>query len=225
VTRSAVAAVAEIELAASRSPRYRRRFIVGLMDHAVGELTWPQLRTLHDARPDLSLNVVHVGFADALPWLHSAVIDVLLAIGPFGEEDGAVTTVGGMPVGAILPARHPQAEATTIETSWVASRVAVTPPAGMGRTFADFWTLQDAGGPPVGRLRVPEPDLSGVRQLLEVIERGAVGLWPAGIPVTPAHALLPLETSRVAPLQIVAAHRAQSDVLEFCRTALLLSRG
>lgn len=221
VARVAVAAVAEVEVAA-RSSRRRRRFTAGVMDHGIGELTWPLLRTFHDARPDLDLSVVHVGFADPLPWLRSGRIDVLLAIGPFGAEDGEVTTVATMPVAAILPAWHPTADAATVETDWLVGHVTVRAPDGMGNAFNAFWTLQDLGGPPMDRLRTVDPRL-GVTELLRMIALGNVGPWPAKVRVTPEHAVLPLDRGRVAPLQVVASRPRHPDAQEFCRIALRLA--
>lgn len=223
VARSAVAAVAEVELAARRSPRHRRRFAVGLVARGVGELTWPILSTFHEARPDLDLALVHMGFSDVLPSLRSGAIDVLLSTGPFGEEDGTVLTVGTVPVGVVMPAHHPQAEAETVEISWAADRVRLRPPTGMGRTFNEFWTLQDVGAPELERLEVPRAGQRGVDALLRRIEQGVVNPWPAQVPVTPAHTLRPLDVDRPAPLQVVARHRPDPDVRELCRVATTLS--
>jgi hypothetical protein len=78
VAKSAVTAVAEVELTAHRSPGYQRRFTAGVM-YGAGELTWPLLCTFHEARPDVELNVVHVGFYDASP---SSSCRVHGAVGP-----------------------------------------------------------------------------------------------------------------------------------------------
>lgn len=223
IARSAVAAVAQVELAARRSPQYRRVFTAGVLDRGVGDLTWPLLRTFHDARPDLDLNVVHVGFSDALSRLRSGLLDVLLAVGPFGEEDGETTTVGETTVPAILPAWHPRADAASADLGWLAARVSVRPPPGMGTTFTAFWTLQDAGGPSVERLRVVDPR-SGVIDLLRMVSLGSIGPWPANVPVAPDHRLVPLEVDRAAPLQVVVSRPADPDARQFCELALRLGR-
>jgi DNA-binding transcriptional LysR family regulator len=222
VARSAVAAMAEVELAARRSPGYRRRFTAGVM-YGAGDLTWPLLRTFHEARPDLELNVVHVGFYDALPWLGAGTIDALLAIGPFGEEDGSVTTVGSMPMSAILPSHHPRVDAAAVDSDWLAERVTIMPPPGMGRSFATFWAMRDLGGTPSDRLEVPRLGTSPDK-VLEAISRGMmVAPWPSDVPGMPGTVIRPLDVERMAPVQIVAAHHSHPDVRQFCEIASMLA--
>lgn len=222
VARSAVAAIVEVELAARRDPKYRRRFTAGVMVHGVGELTWPLLRTFHEARPDLNLQVVHVDFFDALPWLHTGIIDVLLSIGPFGEEDSTAITVGWMPVAAILPSHHPRADAASIDAEWMAERIKIVPPPSMGSRFAAFWTMQDTGGAASDRFSAP-PRGTTVSDALAVT-RSAVAPWPANVPGIPETVIRPLETDRRAPIQIVAPHRPDPDVSQFCQIAVALTR-
>jgi DNA-binding transcriptional LysR family regulator len=220
VAREAVAAVAGVELAAHRSPGYRRGFTAGVL-HGAGELTWPMLRAFHEARPDLAINVVHVDFFDALPWLRAGIVDVLLAIGPFGEDDGTVTTVGSMPVAAVLPSHQPRADAPSVDPEWMAEHIKIRPPPGLGCTFAAFWTMQDAGGVPLDRLS----ELPRGTTLDTVIEvtRSAVAPWPAHVPGPPATVIRPLASVRRAPVQIVAAHRPHPDVSQFCEVAVALA--
>ena len=220
VAREAVAAVAEVELAAHRGPGYRRGFTAGVV-HGAGELTWPLLRAFHEARPDLAINVVHVDFFDALPWLRDGIVDVLLTIGPFGEEDGTVTTVGSMPVAAILPSHHSRADAPSVDPEWMAERIKIMPPPGMGGSFAAFWTMQDAGGVPLDRISVL-PRGTTLGTVLEVT-RSAVAPWPANVPGIPATVIRPLSSARRAPAQIVAAHHPHPDVRQFCQLAVALA--
>lgn len=223
VARSAVAAVAEVELAARRSPRFRRRFVVGAADFGARGLTWPLLCTFHDARPDLELTVLHVSFKDALGRLRTGVIDVLLAVGPFGATDGWATDIALLPVAAVLPAHHPFAGADVVATDWIADRLSIRPPIGLGTAWVDFWSMRRWGGPPLDRLDFVDPDLQVADLPGMIAAEGRVSLWPSGVPTSPDVVLKPLTTPIDAPLQILARWDAHPDVREFVSIATRLA--
>jgi DNA-binding transcriptional LysR family regulator len=109
------------------------------MDCSLGEPTWPLLRTFHDARPDLELTVMRARIWEAASKLQSGVYDVLLGIGPFDPSQCRVTEVTSTPLSAVVPAHHPLAEANVIEAAWLADRLTICPPEGMGRVWVAFW--------------------------------------------------------------------------------------
>jgi DNA-binding transcriptional LysR family regulator len=223
VARSAVAAVAEVELAAGRSPRFRRRFVVGLMDYALGELTWPLLRTFHDARPDVDLTVVRARLWDAAVCLQTGVFDVLLGIGPFDPSQCRVTEVATTPLSAVVPAHHPLAEADAIEAAWLADRVTICPPEGMGKVWVAFWSLRDWGGPPPERLTKFPPDTRLEDLPSRIAHGGHVAAWPSVAPAGPGIVLRPLDRAFAAPVQIASRLDAHEDVHEFLSLATRLA--
>jgi DNA-binding transcriptional LysR family regulator len=223
VARSAVAAVAEVELAARRTPRSPRRLVVGLMDYALGELTWPLLRTFHDARPDVDLTLVRAAFWDAAVSLQRGVFDVLLGIGPFDTSQCSVTKVGSTSLSAVVPSHHPLAEADVIEGAWLADRVTICPPEGMGKVWVAFWSLRDWGGPTPERLTQFPPNTRLEDLAARIAHGGHVGAWPSAVPAGPGIVLRPLDRAVEAPVQIASRLNAHQDVRDFLSMATLLA--
>ena len=208
LARTAVAAVAQVEHAARRRiPRVEETLTVGLLADGIGGLTWPVLRTFFKARPEVELHVVHVGFHDALPRLAAGGIDVLLGIGPFGEEDGVATTVGYVSLAAMMPRNHPRAEEATAETEWLAEHLSVRPPDAMGRTWVAYWTMQDLGARPLDRLRLL-PFGTPVESMAKFVASGVIGPWPSELPALPSTAARALAVERKAPRQVLISPAA-----------------
>lgn len=223
LARAAVDAVAQVELAAGRRQGRRAvRCTVGVLADGLGELTWPVLRAFLDARPDVELRVVAVGFDDAVPRLSGGAIDALFATGPFGDEDGVATTVGTVVVSAVMPCRHPRADEARVEAQWLVDRITIAPPVAMGRTWAGFWSLQDLGAPPIHRLRVL-PAGSDLDAMMRVVSLGVIGAWPDHLPTPPTTTVRRLDTHRVAPMQILLARPPRPEVRQLVEIALCLS--
>jgi DNA-binding transcriptional LysR family regulator len=212
VARGAVAAFLEVELAASRSPRHRKRLVCGVLAMGVGELTWQLLRTFQTARPDLDLTVVQLGFSDALPSLDAGMCDVVLSIGPFSTRRVHAQTVGTMPLDVMLPHNHPMSDAPVVPVAWLAEHLPIRPPVAMSRDWVDFWAMKELGGHPTIDL---DPELT-VSQLIRTIsERGIFGMWPREAGTSPAVAVRPLDVPVHAPLQIVTTKEDAADVQQF----------
>jgi DNA-binding transcriptional LysR family regulator len=223
LARAAVDAAAEVELAARRGAGSRRTFTVGVLVNGLGALTWPVLRAFLDARPDVDLRIVPVGFDDAVPSVSACAVDALFATGPFGEEDGVAVTVDAVDVTAIMPRHHPRAEEPTAETQWVANHVTVAPPPTLGTTWAAFWSLQDLGAPPVDRLRVL-PAGSSFDAMMKVVSLGAIGAFPGQLPAPPGTVVRELDVPRFAPRQILVARPPAPQVRSLLDVAACLSQ-
>jgi DNA-binding transcriptional LysR family regulator len=220
VARGAVAAFLQVELAARRSPRYRKRFVCGVLAVGVGDLTWQLLRTFQTARPDLDLTVVQLGFAEALPSLDAGMCDVVLSIGPFSTTRVHALTVGTMPLDVMLPRHHPMSNAPAVPAAWLAEHLPIRPPDVMSRDWVDFWAMKELGGHPRVDL---DPGLT-VSQLIRTIsERGFFGMWPREAGTSPAVAVRPLDVPRHAPLQIVTTNDESADVQQFLDLGLRLA--
>ncbi len=210
VARDALAAIAEIELAAGRSRPPRSRLVVGLLAMGVGDLTWPLLRTFHEVRPDVALTVVQLGFVDALSSLESGACDVLLSVGPFGECGVHSETVGTMPVDVVLPLEYAMAEAPSVPLGWLAEHVTIRPPMSMGRAWCDFWSMREYGGHP--EFEFAQRPLNSIPQLVDAIAgAGVCGPWPRAAGLADAVAIRPLDTSFDAPVQIVTRARSTPE--------------
>jgi DNA-binding transcriptional LysR family regulator len=223
LAREAVAAVAEVELAARGIPRCRRRFVVGLMDYALGGLTWPLLGAFHDARPDLQITVVRARFFDAAICLREGAFDVLLGIGPFGTSQFHVAQVASMPLSAVVPAHHPLAGADVIEAAWLAERVTIGPPEGMGKEWVGFWSLREWGGRPPERLIHFPPDTRLDHLPARIAHGGHVAAWPSSAPAGQGIVLRPLDLAIEAPVEIASRHDAHQDVHDFVAMATRLA--
>jgi DNA-binding transcriptional LysR family regulator len=197
--------------------------VVGAADFGASGLTWPLLRTFHDARHDLELAVLHVSFKNALEYFRTGLIDVLLAVGPFGDSDGCTTDIGRLPVAAVLPAYHPFADAETVATDWVAERLSIRPPTGLGTTWGAFWSMRGWGAPSLDRLDFVDPDLQVADLPSMISAEGRVSLWPYGVPTTPEVVLKPLTTTMDAPFQILSRWNAHADVRQFLDIAKRLA--
>jgi DNA-binding transcriptional LysR family regulator len=224
LARDAVNAVAQIERGVGHGPWRERSLAVGILVDGLRSLTWPVLRAFHDARPDVELRVVQVGFDDAVLCLAEGSIDVLFATGPFGEEDGLCTTVGHVSVGVIMPSNHPLAEEPTVGLDWLARRLTVAPPPGLGRTWSSFWTLHDVGGPPPGRLDLM-PAGSDLPAMMKALSSGIVGPWPAHLPSLPSTSVRPLDADRLAPVQVVTGPRPKVTAHQLVDIAVHLGGG
>jgi DNA-binding transcriptional LysR family regulator len=223
LARAAVDAAAEVELAARRGAGFGRRFTVGVLVDGLGALTWPVLRAFIDARPDVDLRIVRVGFDDAVPSLSAGAVDALFATGPFGEEDGVAVTVGTVDVTAIMPRHHPRAEDPTAETQWLVNHVTVAPPPALGTTWSAFWSLQDLGAPPLDRLRVL-PSGSSLDAMMRVVSRGVIGAFPDQLPAPPTTVVRELDVPRLAPRQILVARPLSPQVRLLLDVAAGVSR-
>lgn len=157
-----------------------------------------------------------VDFVDALPWLRQGIVDVLLAVGPSGEEDGTVVDLGSAPVVAALPVGHPRAESAAVEVEWLARRLVIAPPPGLGRRFAGFWTMHDQGAPTVAQLRTFSTVTGGLPELLrQIVRTGVVGLWPSAIPVSGGVVTRQVDPGWQAPLPSIGPWAAGSPVRWF----------
>jgi len=212
VVREAIDAVAEVERSVRHGHWRERRLTVGILADGLGDLTWPVLRAFHVARPDVELRIVHVGFDDAVTRVAVGSVDALFATGPFAEEDGLATTVGRVTACAILPGQHPRAAEDTVSLEWLSTRATFAAPPTMGRSWTDFWALQDVGAPPMSRLRLM-PAGSDIDDLLKIVPRGVVGAWPSQVPTPRTTILRPLDIERVAPLQILTSAPPRADAV------------
>lgn len=224
LARRAVTAVAQVEQAARRSPVVADSLTVGVLADGIGGLTWPVLRAFFNARPEVGLHVVRVGFDDAVPRLAAGGIDVLLGIGPFGEEDGVATTVGFVPMAAMMPRHHPRSMEATAEPQWLAEHLSVRPPGTMGRTWVAYWTLQDLGAPPLDRLRTL-PLGTTVEAMEKFVASGVIGPWPSDIPAPPNAAARTLAVERKAPRQVLIPHSAGPAARQLAEIARRLFEG
>ncbi|SOC51193.1 LysR family transcriptional regulator [Ornithinimicrobium cerasi] len=218
LARAALQATAQIEAAAHHGIGYHHILNIGVMPLGADQQRYRVLSAFHEVHPDVDLRLTMVDYADALPWLRDQVIDLLWAIGPFGDEDGVVLTVGAVPVVALMPVHHPRALCQKVEAGWLATHLRIAPPVGMGRAFAHFWTLQDAGAPPLETLE--RFSRGGVRMLLCELQRsGAVAPWPAVVPVSGPLLTQPLAPLIMAPVQILTPHRPRGIACEFVQMA------
>jgi DNA-binding transcriptional LysR family regulator len=212
--------VAAIRAAVRAEPR-RPTLTLGLMPGGVGPTTWPLIAQFARCYPDVELRIVCVGFADALPRLEEGGIDVLLAIGPFAEQSGQTTTVGFTELNGIMANWLPQAHDERVGVEWLAARIALIPPPQMGTAYEKFWTIRERATRRSRSLVVPD---AGVPDMLRMIERGAVGLWPRLITARDTLTVLPLDEPRQAPLQLVARHRPSSEAANFTRLGAAMAK-
>ncbi len=204
---AALAAVdAVVEAAGALSPRSARhpRLRIGVVHDAVEGWTWPVLEALRAANPGAELTLAPATVASALHLVRDGAVDAVLARGPFDGGGAAVTTLARSPVAALLAAAHPLAEQPSVGLDDVRARPMSEPPASTGPAFRRFW-LQDDG---TGRRRLTRSvdETDGVSGMLRQLARsGAVGLWPAHLPVPPetGAVLRPLREELTAPLQVL----------------------
>jgi DNA-binding transcriptional LysR family regulator len=125
-----------------------RRLIVACLGPASAELLAPAIADFARRRPDVSVDVQAIDFAEILPSLRDARADVAFVYLPYAEEELADCTVVPLaeePRIVALAQSHPLARRDVLRPADLADEVFVTR-AGVPEVWRDFWLLTDQFG-------------------------------------------------------------------------------
>jgi DNA-binding transcriptional LysR family regulator len=121
---------------------------LGIFADAAGELVPAILAIYRRMRPDVRIEFVELSMVDQLDKLLAEKIDVAVVYAPFVDDRIVTLPVYTEPRVAVLPSRHPLAEATEIAVDDLLDEPFAAADARAPTGWAAYWTCDDQRGEP-----------------------------------------------------------------------------
>jgi len=143
---------------------------VGLFANAAAELTSPILQAFAVAHPDVRLSVAELDFSEQVSEVVAGRVDAAIVRPPLDDDRLELVTLLDEPRVAIVPERHPLAEADEIDVVSLLDEPFIAAHRSSPREWRDYWLATDHRGgmaPNVGA-----DDLLTVGQMMAAVAFG-----------------------------------------------------